>query len=185
MNRRPLIRHYEQGIGNVLMAIVAVVVIIVVAFTVLGYASEDEYVSELELTLYRRSSTQDYYRADIDMDVEDTSFLNNWYSASVSDPGFPDGDHDLKVRISYEWYSENGDKETGVLTERAFKDVGVHEDPDNQEISYIIEFQNLKRPAEHQDEENAVLWAYVYWDGALIGQKRFVVNYALLEVREG
>ena len=113
--------------------------------------------------------------------MEDPSFLRYWYSADVSNPGLPPGDHELVVTIDYEWYDEAGQLQTGVLTEGKWSNLGVHQDVE-QETTFTIEFPDLKKPPVHKNNENAVIWVFVYWDGALLDKTRYVVNFALMEV---
>jgi len=185
--RRPPIRR-DDG-GGVLYVVLAVVAVALVALAVLyvshAMATEDEFVPVLELTLCRRTSSMDYYRAETDLDVESPSFLEYWYSASVSGPDFPDGSHVLKVGIVYEWFNEAGERETGVGAAKAWKKVGVHQDPDASEVTYKIRFPELKKPPEHERNENVVFWVYVKWDASELCRQRYVVNFDLMEVNKG
>ena len=181
---RKMLIDDRAGLPVVLGAIIVVAVLILgVMAYVYVTAEDDEFVPTVDVTFTRRSTTNDYYDADIEMEVDEPSFLEYWYSASVLDPGFPEGDHSMRLLITYEWYDEDGTLQTGTLFDKLWEEVGVHSG-EMSERTYTFTIPDLKRPPPHRSNENAVLWVMVFWDGGEIGKSRFVVNYSLLEVDE-
>lgn len=156
---------------------IAIMIVVVIAGAWYVLANEDEYVPELNVVLYSRS-TGAVYRAEMDMEVDTKEFVDYFYPATIG-TNFPSGNHELRLRV-YELDHVNSkytDSDTKKILDKSWN-VGYlygKQTDGMQEWEFTIDLPELKTT--QPKEQGAVyLCAVVTYDDAQIGFKRWTIN---------
>lgn len=150
-----------------------------------GGVGEEAYVPELTVTLYSKSTSAEVYRADMSMDVDDQSFLDHFFPASVAGDDFPPGDNLLELQI-FELPHINADKYNQATRHKVDRhwyigDLYGQQEAGSQEWKFTIELPELT--TEKTSESGAVyLLGVVRYDGHDIAMKRWTIYTETMEV---
>lgn len=160
-----------------ILAIVIVIILVSVGVWAI-FVKDDAYVPELNVTLYSRSSVDEVYRAEMDMEVNTQEFIDYFYPATIG-TDFPKGDYLLEVLI-YELPDVNADKyhkDTRVILDREWwiGDLYGGQKAGSQEWMFTIDLPELT--TDKLREHGAVyLLAIVRYGNQDIGIGRWTVN---------
>lgn len=160
------------------MLVILVVVVLLSVGVWAIFVKEDDYVPELTVALYSRSTVEQVYDADMDLDVNTQDFIDYFYPATIG-TDFPKGDNLLEVVI-YELPNVNADKyhhDTKEILNREWYigDLYGKQKSGSQEWTFTIDLPDLK--TERLEEKGAVyLLGIVRYGNNDIAGARWTVN---------